>query len=86
MRITRIDFEGQAGNYATTVRNRDSQYIDVTILKPAVPDGREHYVQADSEEDIYSMAECLQHELDGCRGTNSMIHDYYRELLKLGNF
>ena len=86
MRITRIDFEGQAGNYATAVHKRDSQYIDVTILKPNMPNGREHHVQADSEEDIYSMAECLQHELDGCRGTNSMIHDCYRELLKLDNF
>jgi len=26
------------------------------------------------------MAECLQETLDGCVGTNSMIHDYYREL------
>ena len=85
MRITRIDFEGQAGNYATAVRKRDSQYIDVTILTPGTPNGREHHVQADCEEDIYSMAECLQHELDGCRGTNSMIHDYYRELLMLSD-
>ena len=85
MRITRIDFEGQAGNYATAVRKRDSQYIDVTILKPNMPGGRKHHVQVDSEEDIYTMAECLQHELDGCRGTNSMIHDYYRELLRLSD-
>ena len=85
MRITRIDFEGQAGNYATAVRKRDSQYIDATILTPGTPNGREHHVQADCEEDIYSMAECLQHELDGCRGTNSMIHDYYRELLMLSD-
>ena len=86
MRITRIDFEGEkAGNYATATRKRDSQYIEVTMLTPGMPDGREHHVLADSEEDIYSMAECLQFELDNCQGTNSMIHDYYRELLKLSD-
>jgi len=87
VRITRIDFEGEkAGNYATATRKRDSQYIEVTILTPGTPDGREHYVQADCEEDILSMAECLQFELDNRQGTNSTIHDYYRELLKLGDF
>ena len=85
MRITRIDFEGEFGNYATAMRKRDSQYIEVTMLTPGMPDGREHHVLADSEEDIYSMAECLQFELDNCQGTNSMIHDYYRELLKLSD-
>ena len=54
MRITRIDFEGEFGNFATAVRKRDSQYVEVTILTPGMPDGREHSVQADSEEDIYS--------------------------------
>ncbi len=85
MRITRIDFEGRAGNYATAVRKRDSRHIEVTILTPDLPDGRDHTVQADCEEDILSMAECLQEHLDGHRGTNSMIHDYYRELLKLSD-
>ncbi len=85
MRITRIDFEGQPGNYATAVRKRDCDQIEVTILTPDKPNGREHHVQADCEEDIVSMAECLQQHLDGHRGTNSMIHDYYRELLKLSD-
>ena len=85
MRITRIDFEGQSGNYATAVRKRDDDHIEVTILTPGNPDGRRHRVLADCEEDLFSMAECLQHHLDGHRGTNSMIHDYYRELLKLSD-
>ena len=59
MRITRIDFEGEFGNYATAIRQRDSQYIKVTIFIPGTPDGRRHHVLADSEEDIFSMAECL---------------------------
>jgi len=85
MRITRIDFEGRPGHYATAVRKRESDQIDVTILTPDTPGGRQHHVQADCREDIFSMAECLQHQLDGCRGTNSMIHDYYRELLGLSD-
>ena len=86
MRITRIDFEGRkAGNFATAMRKRDSQYIEVTIHTPGIPDGREHHVLADSEEDIYSIAQCLQHHLDGYPGINSLIHKYYRELLKLSD-
>lgn len=85
MRITRIDFEGQPGNYATAVRQRSSDRIEVTILTPENPDGHQHHVQADCEEDIFSMAECVQYHLDGNRGTNSMIHDYYRELLRLSD-
>ncbi len=85
MQITRIDFEGKSGHYATAVRKTGSDCVDVTILTPDTPDGREHHVQADCEEDLFSMAECLQHHLDGHRGTNSMIHDYYRELLRLSD-
>ena len=85
MRITRIDFEGQAFNDAIAVRKRDSDFLEVTILTPNLPNGREHHVQADCQEDVFSMAECLQYHLDGCRGTNSMIDDYYRELRKLSD-
>ncbi len=85
MRITRIDFEGRAGNYATAVRKRDSHHIEVTILTPDLPDGRDHTVEADCEEDIFSMAQCLQEHLDGRRGTNSMVHEYYRHLLLMSD-
>ena len=85
MRITRIDFEGRPGHYAMAVRRRGDDWIEVTILTPENPDGRTHHVMADCQEDIFSMAECLQRELDGHRGTNSMIHDYYRELLRLSD-
>jgi len=87
MRITRIDFEGEFGNFATATRKRDSQYIKVTIFIPGTPDGRRHHVLADNEEDVYSMAECLQNQLDFCHGNRAkiMIHDYYRELLKLSD-
>jgi len=87
MRITRIDLEGTpgSGNYATITRKRGSDLIEVTILTPDQPDGRVHHVQADCEEDLWSMAECLQYHLDGHRGTNSMIHDYLRELQRFAD-
>ena len=85
MRITRIDLEGTPGCYATIERKRDSDYIHVTLLTRGNPDGFDHYVMADCDEDIWSMAECMQIALDGQRGTNSMIHDYYRELQRFAD-
>ncbi len=77
MRITRIDFEGQQeGHYATASRRSDADHIEVTILTPGNPDGLDHHVLADCEEDIYSMAECLQYHLDGYEGSGSKIQDY----------
>jgi len=40
----------------------------------------EHKVMADDTDDVFSMAQILQECLDGCRGTNSDIHSYYRLL------
>ena len=85
MRINRIDFEGREGRYATASRKRDSEWIEVILLSPDLPEGREHHVTADCEDDIRSMAGCLQYHLDGYRGTGSDIHDYYLELLKLSD-
>ena len=89
MRITRIDFEGQTGYYATAQRKTsfgsEPNAIAVTILTPEHPNGREHHVAADCEDDLFSMAECLQYHLDGRQGTNSDVHDYYLELLKLSD-
>ena len=89
MQLTRIDFEGQGGCHATAQRRKalgaGPNMIVVTILCPATPDGREHYVLADCKEDLFSMAECLQAQLEGCRGTNSMVCDYYDMLLRLSD-
>ena len=96
MRITRIDFEGcreidgQAGHWYATAQRRDGMHngpdiVLVEIYSPQMPDGREHYVDADCKEDLFSMAECLQVQLEGCRGTNSMVCDYYDMLLRLSN-
>jgi hypothetical protein len=89
MRITRIDFEGKPGYYASAQRRAASgnapNVVVVTILTPEQPDGREHHVTADCEDDIRSMAQCLQYHLDGYRGTGSDVHDYYLELLRLSD-
>lgn len=89
MRITRIDFEGEAGYYAKAQR-RDGMHngpdiILVTIFTPDTPNGREHHVDADRDDVIRSMAECLQRHLKGCPGANSDATAYYRDLLRLSN-
>lgn len=65
--------------FATIHRVPGSDTMTVTISQP---DGsnREHVVEVGNPEDVFSMADCLQYHLDGCKGTNSMIHDYYRIL------
>ena len=88
MRITRLDLEGTppgSGCYAIITRKRDSDYIHVTLLTRANPDGFEHDVMADCQDDLWSMAECMQIALDGQRGTNSEIDDYYRELQRFAD-
>ncbi len=89
MRITRIDFEGKTGYYATAQRKTSfgskPTVIVVTILTPERPNGREQSIAADCEKKIYAAAQRLQHDLEGYRGTNSDIHGYYSELLRLSD-
>ncbi len=64
--------------FATLHRVPASDMITVTFN---TPDGdREHLVEADNTEDVFSMAQCLQERLDGYKGTNSEIHSYFRML------
>ena len=84
MRITKIELAGRLNKnnlpeyFATIHRVPDSDTLTVTIIGPGGE--KEHIVEADCPEDVFSMAECLQHHLDGCKGTHSMVHDYYRIL------
>ena len=86
MRITSIELAGERTRggkgmpraFARIARTTDDEYIEVTILRPSGE--RKHMVQADCREDLWSMAQCLLHELDGVDGPNSAIHDYYRQL------
>ena len=82
MKITKIELAGRtkAGHtlpdaFATIERKLASDYITVTILTNSAP-ARVHQVQADSRDDQWSMAECLQETLDAHTGTNSMVHEY----------
>ena len=86
MRITRIDIEGGLGNgnYATAIRKRGAEFIEVTILTPAMPNGRTHHVQADCHHDLWSMAQCLQETLDEARHVGA-VHDYYEALRRLAD-
>ena len=95
MRITSIELAGSsktvlhdgspglARAFARISRKQGDEHITVELI---IPGGeRTHHVQADCDEDIWSMAECLQYHLDGYRGTNSEIHDYHRELQRFAD-
>jgi len=90
MRITSIEFAGSIEEgqmtpraFARASRKIDGEYIEVTITTPS--GDVTHHVQTDCEDDLWSMAECLQDHLDGCKGTNSMIHEFFRELQRLAD-
>jgi len=91
MRTTRIDLRGDAsdGHYATITRPGNGDEIVVKVFTPESPRGIFRNVSANIEADggeaIFKMAEYLQEKLDGVRGTNSMIHDYLRELQRFAD-
>jgi len=90
MRITSIELAGSSSTtlrdgtaglpraFAKVGRTTDAEYVEVTIIRPGGE--RKHMIRADCEEDIRSMAECLQSQLDGYDGTNSEIEEYVRVL------
>ena len=84
MTITKIELAGKINAsgipdfFATIHRVPGNGYFTVIIVGP--DSQREHVVEADCPEDVWSMAECLQCHLDGCKGTNSDIHEYFRIL------
>lgn len=89
MQTTRIELRGDAGSVAierqpgsTTIR------IDSIIREPKT--GQQAWktweLPARSEEDaLFEVAWEIQIRCDGVRGTNSMIHDYYRELQRFAD-
>ena len=90
MRITSIELAGSSKTilsngqpglpraFAKVARTAVSDCFEVTILRPGGE--RKHMIRADCEEDIRSVAECLQNQLDGYDGTNSEIEEYVRVL------
>ena len=72
------------GTPFTSGRRTDgSDYIDVTITLPTGE--RTHHVQANDEDDQWSMAECLLVQLEGRTGPNSDINDYYRVIQRFAD-
>jgi len=88
MRITSIELAGTSkttlrdgragmpGAFARICRVQGDDHITVELLMPGGE--RTHHVQADDRDDQWSMAQILQHALDGYEGSNSEIHDYLR--------
>jgi len=86
MRTTRIDIEGSQGRYATITRRTGSRWIEVTILTPDQPDGKDLRIFAGADQsDLWSHARNLQHALDGVIGTNGDIDGYYRQLQRFAD-
>ena len=95
MRITRIELAGTSDTklrdgspglaraFARISRKAGDEHITVELLMPSGE--RTHHVQADDADDLWSMADCLQYHLDGCKGTNSDIDEYYRELRRFAD-
>ncbi len=69
--------------FARISRQPGDGYITVNLLTSSGE--REHRVDASDADDQFSMAEILQHALDGYEGSNSEVHDYYRELQRFAD-
>ena len=86
MRITRIEIEGSEGRYATITRRLASPWIEITVLTPSRPEGRGRLVAADADgSELWNEARDLHHAVEGRQGTNSDIHDYFRELQRFAD-
>jgi len=91
MRTKRIELEGSAGHVAIE-RPRGSTTIRIdSILRAPVPGTSEQAWKTweldarIGEDELFKVAEEVQRRCDGMRGTNSMIHDYYRELQRFAD-
>lgn len=84
MRTTRIELDADAGSLAIErPRNSDTIRIDSIVRDPKR--GQQAWRTWElpariSDEDLFEVAIEVQQRTDGCTGTNSMIHDYFREM------
>ena len=84
MRTTRIELDGDAGHLAIQ-RERGSATIRVDSIIRDPKRGQQAWKSWElpvrtSDEDLFKVAIEAQLRTDGCTGTNSDIHDYYREM------
>jgi len=90
MRITSLELAGSVEDgqvlpraFAKISRKQGAEQITVELLTPG--GDRTHHVGADDRDDQWSMAQILQHALDGYEGTNSEINDYMRVIEQLAD-
>jgi len=76
MKVKTLTLEGQTGY--TAILTRDKKSIICQIDDNHGNCINIHNVSPDDRDDQFSLAECIQHQLDGCHGTNSMKHDFFR--------
>jgi len=74
---------GLPGAFARICRAGGDDHITVELLTPG--NERSHEVQANDRDDQWSMAQILQHALDGYEGANSEIQDYMRIIEQLAD-
>ena len=83
MQTRRIELEGSAGHVAIE-RQRGSATIRIdSILRE--PKKEQAWMTWEipartSDDELFKIAETVQRRCDGMRGTNSMIHDYFRDM------
>ena len=91
MKITRIDVEGENGATGTIQRANGSAVIEIPLSTPRTGRFGVHRrvrkltANACYENEQFAVATALQEAMDGCQGTNSMIHDYYRLIQRLAD-
>ena len=84
MRTTRIELDGDAGHLTIERKTGESHIrIDSVIRDPRT--GQLAWKAWElpatiGDDDFFKVAIEVQVRTDGCRGTNSMIHDYFREM------
>ena len=89
MRTISLELGGTTGRIAKIDRMDDDQVIRIRV-ELITPTQHPRYgevltARADRERDIWSMAHRLQEHLDGQRGANSEIDDYFRELQRFAD-
>jgi hypothetical protein len=84
MRIKRIEIEGSAGHVAIQRETGSSTIrVDSIVRDPARGQQAWKTWEVDArigDDELFAIATEAQRRCDGHAGSNSMIHDYYREL------
>ena len=84
MRTTRIELDGDAGHGAIE-RNAGEATIRIDSIIRDLKRGQQTWKTWElstrvSDEDLFKVAIEVQFRTDGGTGTNSMVHDYFREM------